>query len=128
MNRKNMTSAGHQGSTPAPVLDVKASLERLAGDATLFGEVARVFLKTVPPLLSSVATALMANDMARATLDAHSVKGAVGAFEAPEVFNSLALVEHFAKNADRDAAATAFEKAKPLVDRLLSELAVSAAA
>jgi HPt (histidine-containing phosphotransfer) domain-containing protein len=99
----------------------------LAGDETLFGEVARVFIRTLPPLLNAVSAALTANDLPRAALEAHSVKGAVAAFEAPKVFTSLALVERSARNYNRDAAATAFANAKQLVERLLTELAGIAA-
>ncbi|MGZ5233193.1 MAG: hypothetical protein ACXWC3_24500 [Burkholderiales bacterium] len=40
-------------------------------------------------------------------------------FEAPLVVNSVADIERHAKNVDATAAAVAFERAKPLVERLL---------
>jgi len=109
------------------LLDLPKTIERL-GDEMMIGVVARVFTRTAPPLLDSLSAALAASDMTRAALDAHSLKGAVGAFEAPIVFNSVASIERHAKAQDASAAAAAFAEARPLVERLVSELADKAAA
>lgn len=104
------------------VLDLDMTLERLAGDETLLGAVTRVFMRTAPEMLGSIRAALSSNDLQRAFGQAHSLKGAVGAFEAPAVLNSVLNVERHAKNEDAAGAAAAFATAQPLVDRLLSEL------
>jgi DNA-binding response OmpR family regulator len=105
------------------VLDVNVTRTRLAADEALLGEIASIFMRTVPQLLASIATSLSANDLKRAFGDTHSLKGAVAAFEAPEVFNSLAQVEEHAKNHDVEAASAAFTMAEALVERLVQELA-----
>ena len=106
-----------------PLLDVNMTRARLAADEALLGDIARIFIRTVPQLLSSISTALSANDLKRAFGQAHSLKGAVAAFEAPEVFNSLAQVETHVRNHDAEAAAAAFAMAQALVERLARELA-----
>jgi CheY-like chemotaxis protein len=105
------------------VLDLNMTRTRLAADEALLSEIASIFIRTVPQLLASIGKSLSQNDLKRAFGDAHSLKGAVSAFEAPEVFNSLAQVEEHAKNYDVEAASAAFKTAEALVDRLVSELA-----
>jgi DNA-binding response OmpR family regulator len=104
------------------VLDVNATRARLAADEALLGEIASIFMRTVPQLLASIGNSLSGNDLKRAFGDTHSLKGAVAAFEAPEVFNSLAQVEEHAKNHDVKAASAAFTLAEALVERLVQEL------
>jgi DNA-binding response OmpR family regulator len=120
-----MTAAA--ASAPGPdadnVLDVNMTRARLAADEALLGEIARIFMRTVPGLLSAIETSLSGNDLKRAFGHAHSLKGAVAAFEAPEVFNALARVEEHAKNHDAEAASAAFALAEVLVQRLVRELA-----
>jgi hypothetical protein len=78
---------------------------------------------------TSVLAALTGDDLKRAYAEAHSLKGAVGVFETPQVFGSVSEVARHAKNSDLAAAKDAFAVAQPLVERLLAELApiVSAA-
>jgi len=107
----------------ASVLDLNLTRARLAADEALLTEVASIFTRTAPGLLSAICASLSANELARAYGHAHSLKGAVAAFEAPEVFNSLAHLEAHAKNQDAQAATAAFALARTLVQRLVSELA-----
>jgi CheY-like chemotaxis protein len=104
------------------LLDANLTLERLAGDEMLLGKVAVAFIRTAPQLLASISSALGANDLKRTFVQAHTLKGAVAAFEAPVVFNSVLKVERHAKNDDAPAAAAAFRLAQELVARLLKEL------
>ena len=90
---------------PAPMLNVETTLERLAGDQELFGEIAQILIVTAPTQLESVAAALAADDLKSAYEEAHSLKGAVAAFEAPEVFAAVALVEKFARGERESATA-----------------------
>jgi HPt (histidine-containing phosphotransfer) domain-containing protein len=104
------------------LLDVDATVQRL-GDATLLPIIARVFTETGPSLLDSIAQSLRDNDLAKVGLDAHSLKGAVATFEAPLVLSSVAALEQHAKKNNAGATNVAFETARPLVERLLIELA-----
>ncbi|MGZ5090230.1 MAG: response regulator [Burkholderiales bacterium] len=105
------------------LLDLAMTLTRLGDDETLLGHVARVFTRTAPALLESIGAALAGNDIERAYGEAHSLKGAVAVFEAPDVFNSIVAVETHATNYDSAAAMAAFHSARGLVQRLLDELA-----
>jgi DNA-binding response OmpR family regulator len=104
------------------LLDVKMTLTRLGEDETLLGQVARVFTRTAPGLLESIGAALARNDVERAYGETHSLKGAVAVFEAPEVFNSVTVLETHAINYNASAAAAAFATARTLVERLMTEL------
>jgi DNA-binding response OmpR family regulator len=105
------------------LLDLAMTLTRLGDDETLLGHVARVFTRTAPALLESIGAALAGNDIERASGEAHSLKGAVAVFEAPDVFNSIVAVETHAINYNAAAALAAFRNARPLVQRLVDELA-----
>jgi CheY-like chemotaxis protein len=104
------------------LLDTNMTLERLAGDEMLLGKVAVAFIRTAPQLLASISSALAANDLKRASVQAHALKGAVAAFEAPVVFNCVLNVERHAKSEDAPATAAAFRLTQELVGRLLAEL------
>jgi HPt (histidine-containing phosphotransfer) domain-containing protein len=108
------------------LLDVAATAKRL-GDEELFDAVARVFTRTAPSLISSIAAAIMAGDLKTAALEAHSLKGAVAVFEAPLVLNSVTDLERHARNADAIAAGVAFERVRPLIERLLIEFGAKTA-
>ncbi|HEY0337378.1 MAG TPA: response regulator [Burkholderiales bacterium] len=105
------------------VLNVEMTLSRLAGDENLLADVAQIFLRTVPQMVASFNAALLSSDMEHAYSQAHSLKGAVAPFEAPDVFNAVIAVETHARNRDPAATASAFAVAERLVERLLEELA-----
>ena len=112
----------------ARVLDVETTLERLAGDEELFGEIAQILIMTAPAQLESIGAALDNKDLKSAYEEAHSLKGAVAAFEAPEVFTRVAAVEKLARAEDGAGALAAFAEAHPMVKNLLAELAAFAPA
>lgn len=110
------------------LLDVDATLMELGGDKTLLGKVADVFARTAPNLLELIREALAAQDLKRAYAEAHSLKGAVGAFKAPNVFQCVADLAQHAKDGNLAATQNDFSAAQPLVKRLLDELAPIVAA
>ena len=105
------------------VLNVEMTLSRLAHDEVLLGEVAQIFIRTVPAIVEALGAALMSSDLEQAYELAHALKGAVSPFEAPEVFNGVLSVETQARNRDVAAAASALAAAERLIERLLNELA-----
>ena len=111
-----------QRDEPHRVLDVDTTLARLGGDARLVCEVAGIFTRTVPPLLNSLWEALDGEELGRVYTEAHSLKGAVGSVEAPEVLNSVIELETHARRDDLAGAAATFLSTQVLVARLLSEL------
>lgn len=126
----SIASAKSSTGTVAPdagsnsrLLDVDVTLSRFAGDETLLGEIACVFIRTVPQLVTSISSALTARDLKSAFHHAHSLKGAVAAFEAPAVLNAVKELEGHAKSSDGVATAAAFPVAQAFVERMLAELA-----
>ena len=116
-------SAPHENANVEKLLNRQMTLERFAGDEELLGDIANVFIKTVPQLVATLETALKGNDMKTAFHQAHSLKGAVAAFEAPRVLVAIKEVEQYSKNNDTSSAKTAFPAAQLLVAGMLSELA-----
>ena len=104
------------------LLDLEKTLLSIDRDATLLAKVAEIFVRTVPSLLEQIRTAVEAQDLKRAYADAHTLKGAVGVFNAPQVFQSVSDLAQHAKERDLEATASSFASMQPLVQRLLSEI------
>jgi CheY-like chemotaxis protein/HPt (histidine-containing phosphotransfer) domain-containing protein len=125
---RDLPSAGfNESPNNNQLLKSDSTLARLDGDATLFAAIASVFVRTVPQLIASISMALSTNCFDRAYSDAHSLKGAVSAFEAPEVLKAVALLEQHAKSYNATAATAAFYVVETLCERLLDELTSMAA-
>lgn len=105
------------------LLDVNATRARLGGDSKLVSQVAAIFIRTVPHVLTSIRAALTSNDFERVLGQVTALKGAVASLEAPQVFTFLADVETHARARDAVATVTALAVANTLVGRLLAELA-----
>ena len=104
------------------LLDADMTLERLAGDEAVLSAVARNFTEVAPQLVDSINTALARNDLKSAFAHAQSLKGAVAAFEAPQVLNSVLNLERHALNEDLNAAAHALPTTQALLEGLIVEL------
>ena len=117
------TSSGTSTGARARLLNVEMTIARLAGDEALLAAVASVFVHTVPQILSALDAALSSNDFARASVQAHALKGAVSPFEAPAVFNAILDLELQTRTQNIEALAAAFSVAQALVEGLLDELA-----
>jgi HPt (histidine-containing phosphotransfer) domain-containing protein len=127
-NAQSNTADSAQCEDTHPLLSIEITLSRFADDEELLSEVAAVFVRTVPKLVTSVTDAVSAGDLERAFHQAHSLKGAVAAFEAPKVLQAVLEVEGYARKGDAAATASAWPAALPLVERLLRELALVAPA
>ena len=76
-----------------PALDRVAAVERLGGDAELFGEVAAVFLGDVPKMLEEIRRGIAANDAAWVKRAAHGLKGAAGYVGGKPAAEAAAVLE-----------------------------------
>lgn len=104
------------------LVDYDLTLARIGGDTTLLGEIVRIFVRSVPPLMTSIGEALRRTDLEHVYIESHSLKGAVGSVEAPEVLRSVVQLEAHARDRHASAAAAVFVDVEALVQRLSTEL------
>jgi CheY-like chemotaxis protein len=119
---RTLSSDRKTGNT-ARLLDRNLSRARLGGDEKLLGEVARVFVYTVPGVLSLIRSAILDDDFSAVLAHVIALKGAVAAIEAPDVSNSLARLEIQARKQEPLASVAAFAMVQALTERLVAELA-----
>lgn len=112
-------------STAAPVrangkevLDRKAALERVEGDAVLLAELANLLVGDCPQMQSSIHEALDRGDSDALARAAHTVKGSVANFAAGKAFAAALNLEQTARRGDLTSAAGAVEA----LDEALLEL------
>jgi len=105
------------------LLDRNVSRARLGGDENLLGEVARIFVHTVPPVLRVIRACSVNNDFDAVLAHVSSLKGAVAAIEAPDVLNLLSILEYHAHHRDPLATVAAFSMVEAVTERLHNELA-----
>jgi CheY-like chemotaxis protein len=111
------------GRDKRQVLNLNLTRARLGGDEGLLGQIAGIFLETVPQVMSSIRAAISANDLERVLSQVSALKGAVAALEAPDVLQFLEKAEAHARQEDTVATAAAFAMAQSLVEQVLGELA-----
>jgi signal transduction histidine kinase/CheY-like chemotaxis protein len=77
----------------AAVLDAAAASEQVGGDRELLQELAQVFLEDYPNSLAGIRAAVAAGDCTGLQRAAHTLKGAVGLFGAPDAFAAALRLE-----------------------------------
>src|SRR4051812_5020520 len=127
--RRSTSQAAEESASPTSdtaaaerLLDHDVTLARLNGDTALLGELVRIFLYSVPPLLSSIDKALRDGQIDRVYAESHSLKGAVAAVEASLALQAVTELETHARNRAPEEARAAYVEAQALVQRLASEL------
>lgn len=78
--------------SPAPVLDVEATLARFGGDQDLFAEMAGYLIEDAPRLFSDLSAAVAVKNAEAVRTNAHALKGLVagcGGTRAASVAQSL---------------------------------------
>jgi signal transduction histidine kinase/CheY-like chemotaxis protein len=83
---------GGSGEQPA-ALDMAACLERVDGDAELIKELAGIFVDECPQRMAEIRQAITLRDASRLEHAAHTLKGSVGIFAAPEAFEAAQRLE-----------------------------------
>ena len=116
-------SADKKAESAPQLLDRNLSRARLGGDEKLLADLARIFIYTVPGVLSLIRASILDNDFDAAVAHIIALKGAVGAVEAPDVSRSLSQLEIHARNRDLVAMVAAFSMVRALTERLVRELA-----
>lgn len=123
LEARTMSESEPERGAALTVLDRNISRARLGGDEKLLGEVARIFIHTVPGVLTSIRAALLENDFDQVLGHVIALKGAVAAVEAPDVLELLSRLEEHARRRDGVSTVAAFAMVQALAERLLRELA-----
>jgi CheY-like chemotaxis protein len=105
------------------VLDFKAALEHVAGDAQLLRELAGVFVGEAPQMMAAIRDAMAARDAPRLKRAVHTLKGAAGTFGARAAFEAALRLEKISGSGDLSEADAAWEALRQAVERLLPVLA-----
>ena len=108
-----------------PAIDLEAALERVEGDRDLLNEIIGLFLEEAPTRMDEIRTALAGQNGPALERAAHSLKGSIGYFGAPAVFEAARLVEFAGRDSDWDEAApavAALEQVLPPVTQALAAL------
>jgi HPt (histidine-containing phosphotransfer) domain-containing protein len=82
------------------VFDKQATLERMAFDAQLFGEMIDLLSQDGPRRLNELQRALQAADLPRVRHAAHSLKGLAANFNATRTVQAAAQIEKVAKSGE----------------------------
>ncbi len=90
--------------SPAKPFDLSEALARVDGDHELLGEIAELFLEESPRFVSEIHTALQNNDTQTLTYAAHTLKGSVGNFAAPEAVEAARQLEQMGRKGELEGA------------------------
>jgi len=106
-----------------PAFDKDAALARMDGDEGLLVEVAGLFLKDCPRLLSALREALERADPRALETAAHLLNGSLGHFAAPAAQRTALTLEMMGRRGDLSDAKTAYSELVEDIERLRSSLA-----
>jgi len=98
-----------------PVFDLSAALEAVAGDRTLFLEIARLFLSELPQAVSDIKEAASNSDASRLEQGAHKLKGSLSIVGAKRAFDAAYGLEVLGREEK-------MQETEHAVDVLLQEL------
>jgi len=108
-------SVDRKEETTALELDTQAMLRRMEGDSELLKEICAEFLKMSPSFIEKLSAAMQAKNTAELEKTAHTIKGAVGNFEARDAVDASQALEKIARAGD-------LELAEDACARLIMEL------
>ncbi len=118
-----MQSPADAGAHAGPAIFNEVELlGRVFGDASLMGDVIRVFLDDFPARLAEIGDALRREDPEALRLAAHALRGAAGNISATDVMASALVLEQMGTESRMDAAEGAWRKLAGHADRLIDEL------
>ena len=110
-----MRPAG-SSSTAVPGFDRGAALAHTGDDPALLQELVDIFLKDCPQRIEAIRQAVCSRDADALAAAAHSLKGSVGNFAAPAVYEACWALEQLARERD-------FDRMEAALDELETKLA-----
>lgn len=124
MGKNQNAKLRHDKQTPDHILlDREGALKRLAGDETLFADLAQVFCEDGPPLLQRLTSAIEQGDREGILRSAHALRGLASNFGAEALMHPLRLIEESVRLGDLDEIPAFFDEVCYQTDRLEKELA-----
>ena len=109
--------------SPNDVLDLQATLARVDGDLGLLREISQLFLDSYPGLLAQLRVVLNSRDTHAIAQLAHTIKGAVGNFSAPNALEAAANLQTVADQGNLPAAKLALARLQDRLTELADALA-----
>jgi len=106
---ESVMGAAARGSV-IPGFDRGAALAHTGDDPALLQELVDIFLKDCPQRLEAIRQAVCSRDAEALAAAAHSLKGSVGTFAAPAVYEACWTLEQLARERDFDRMQTALEE------------------
>jgi two-component system, sensor histidine kinase and response regulator len=106
----------------ARLFDENALMDNVGGDVGFLAETVAMLESDGPTLMQQIRDAMAAGDAAAVGKAAHTLKGMVSNFCAPQAQAAALEVEKMGKAADLSAAPAAIETLAGLVDQLTAEL------
>ena len=105
-----------------PELDQAVALSRMGGDQQLLREVAKLFLDDYPKLLATIQQAIRRGDARVLERSAHTLKGSVANFGAPECVRSALRLEMIGRGGDLRESSAVLGRLESALARLRPEL------
>jgi len=105
-----------------PVFDLKTALDFVEGDEGLLADLARLFCEESPRMLSTVRAAVDRKDADALERAAHTLKGSIGTFAAPDGFEAALHLERLGRAKDLTQVEDAFALLSVEVERLRTAL------
>ncbi|MBI2834919.1 MAG: response regulator [Acidobacteria bacterium] len=109
---------GREDAEPDDTIDRKALVTRVDGDLELLRRMADPFIADCPRRLGVIKVAIARQDCSTLERAAHFLKGSVGNFCAPAVFEAALRLERMARNGDLSGAEEAAARLEDGIERL----------
>jgi len=107
-------------------IDLDMLREELGGDDELVRNLCRLFGEDTPRLMSDIEGALATGDMKLVRSTAHRLKGSIGVFHAPQIYEVAQQLEGAGQQADAARAGTAFDELQGAIAAMLARLGAEA--
>ena len=110
-------------SNQIEILNLAAALDRLGGDSELLGEIAKLFLDSVPEMLARVRDAVACGDARGLERAAHALKGSLGNFSAEAALEAAFRLERMGGTGELVGMEEACQALEREIERLRPALA-----
>ncbi|MFH1033480.1 MAG: PAS domain S-box protein [Pseudomonadota bacterium] len=118
----HLAGPADQADQASPAVDRQGLVRRFDGDRELIRQLVRIFVEECPKILEQAQRALQAGDAQELAMAAHTLKGSVGYFEAPEAVEAALLLEQMGRAGQLDQAGLALEHLRRVLEGVVREL------